>query len=223
MSAWNEDRYEREKRRFIGARMARAPLRMHFTVLFAVTWGAAWLCSWLLLHVVAPSHAWARMLPARYAIAFLFAYGCFFLAARIWMEIARELPESQSGAAELNDLFNYGSGGGDGDSCLLVIATLIIGFLVGTLFLAIGGAPMLLEAAFEAAFAGVVVTRPLRGKLVIGDWKGRLLANTWKPALGGFVALVGLAAFLHAKAPQAETFAQAVAALLDHGRAPAQR
>lgn len=218
MSDWDEARYQQEKHRFIGARLARAPLRTHFTVLFAVTWAAAWLCSGLLLHVLGPSHPWARALPARYAIAFLFAYACFFLAARIWMEIARELPDSQSGAGELADVFDYGSGGGDGDGCLFVIAALITGFLISTLFLAIGGAPMLLEAAFEAAFAGVVVTRPLPGKLVLGDWKGRLLANTWKPALGGFVALVALAAFLHARAPQAATFAQAVSALFNHGK-----
>lgn len=215
MNQWNEERYEREKRRFIDARAARAPLWTHFTLLFAVTWGAAWLCSALLLWVFGTAHVWARTLPARYAVAFLFAYACFFLAVRLWIEIAKEEPERQLGASDLDGQFYPG----DGEGCLYILAALLIGFLVSGLFMALGGAPMLLEAAFEAAFAGVVVTRPLRGKLVIGDWKGRLLANTWKPALGAFLVLVALAAVLQAKAPQATTFAQAVAALLHHGRA----
>lgn len=69
---------------------------------------------------------------------------------------------------------------------------------------------MLLEVAFEAAFAGVVVRRPLSGDLVLGDWKICLLKNTWRQALAGIVLLVALAGWMQSKAPQASTFAQAV-------------
>jgi hypothetical protein len=209
MNNWSEERYEREKRTFIGARTARAPLWSQFTLIFMATWGAAWLCSWLLLRVAAPAHDWARALPARYAVAFLFAYGCFFLAVRVWIEIARQQPEHQLGASQFDNTL-YPD---DSEGCLIITVLIVAGFVAGGLFLAIGGAPMLLEAAFEAAFAGVVVARPLKGDLVIGDWKRRLLANTWKSALGAFLALIALAAFLQSKAPQATTFAQAVSAL----------
>ena len=91
----------------------------------------------------------------------------------------------------------------------MVIAVLILGFIVGGLFFAAGGAPMLLEAAFEAAFAGVVVRR-LSGEFKLGDWKKRLFANTWKPALLSIIVLVAVAAWLQHQAPQASTFSEAV-------------
>jgi hypothetical protein len=89
---------------------------------------------------------------------------------------------------------------------------LVIGFIVGGLFFAVGGAPLLLEAVFEAAFAGVVVRR-MSGNLVLGDWKMRLLKNTWLPAIGALLVLLVIAASLHKAAPQATTFAQAVTAI----------
>ncbi len=217
MTRWNEHDYEQEKRRFIERRANLAPVWTQFTLLFAATWGAAWLCSWCVWRFLAPAHAWAKSLPIRYAVAFLFAYACFFVAVRLWIELAKHEPENRS--SQLNfDVFNLPA---DGDGCVIGLVLLAAGFVAGGLFMAVGGAPMLLEAAFEAAFAGVIVTRPLRGNLVLGDWKRRLLENTWKQALAGFVALIALAAVLHARAPQATTFAEAVRAMAGgHGAAP---
>ena len=87
--SWDRQTYEREKRNFIERRVNQAPLWTHFTCMFGGCWGAAWLCSWLVLKFFGDSHAWARSLPVRYGIAFLFAYLCFFVAVRVWIDFAK--------------------------------------------------------------------------------------------------------------------------------------
>lgn len=211
MKVWNRNRYEEEKRRFIQRRIHLAPLWGQFTVVFGISWAAAWFCSWFLLRYFGEVQPWARDLPSRYAIAFLFAYACFFLAIRLWIEMVKhEPPEQQTEQLQANPSV----GVIDGEGCLIVFVVLAVSFIVGGLILGFGGAPMLLEVAFEAAFAGVVVRRPLSGDLVLGDWKICLLKKTWKQALLGIVLLVGLAAWLQSQAPQARTFAQAIKQIL---------
>jgi len=207
MDNWDRKRYEQEKQSFIQRRIHHAPLWGQFTLVFGVTWGAAWLCSWYLLRFFAEAHPWARSLPTRYAIAFLFAYACFFLVVRIWIEIVKQDPEDQ---VEQLDITSLNVAVVDSDGCFIVIAVLLVGFIVSGIFLFIGGAPMFLEAAFEAAFAGVVVRRPLSGDFVLGGWKMRLLQSTWKQALIGIVALVTVSAWLQHQAPQAKTLADAL-------------
>jgi hypothetical protein len=214
MTNWNHSQYEQEKESFIRRRVKFAPLWGQFALLFAATWGAAWFCSWFLWRFFAPAHVWAQSLALRYAIAFLFAYACFFLAVRLWIEVAKKEPERQLDSASF-DLVPYPA---DGEGCLLALALLAAGFVVVGLFMAAGGAPLLLEAAFEAAFAGVIVRRPIAGDLVLGGWKARLFANTWKQALAGLAALLAIAYVLHARAPQATTLAEAVRAILHAGR-----
>ncbi len=210
MDNWDRKRYEQEKRSFIQRRIHQAPLWSQFTLVFGAAWGAAWFCSWYLLRFVADTHPWVKSLPARYAIAFLFAYACFFLAVRAWIEIARREPEHQS---EQVDWPSGGTWAGGGEGCFIVIAVLLVGFIAGGIFLFVGGAPMLLEAAFEAAFAGIIVRRPLSGDIVLGGWKTHLLKNTWKQAFLGIVLLVTLAAWVQAQVPQAITFADALRAM----------
>lgn len=206
MNIWNRKRYEEEKRRFIQRRVHLAPLWGQFALVFGMSWSAAWFCSWFLLHYFSEAHPWVRDLPTRYAIAFLFAYACFFLAVRLWIEMVKHEPEQQpeqfSAAPDVGVV--------DGEGCLIVFVVLVVSFIVGGMFLAVGGAPLLLEAAFEAAFAGVVVRRPLLGDLVLGNWKMCLLKNTWKQALVGILLLVALVAWLQDQAPYANTFAAAI-------------
>lgn len=212
MQIWNRKRYEEEKNRFIRQRIGLSPLWSQFTLIFAVSWGAAWFSSWVLLRFFAPSHEWVRSLPLRYSAVFVIAYLCFFIAVRVWIDIVRREPQQQG------DSFGFPDatiGGGDAEGCLIVIAVTMIGFVVGGLFYFAGGAPMLLEAAFESAFAGVVVRR-LSGDFTLGDWKLRLFANTWKPALFCFVVLIMIAVWLQHQAPDANTFAEAVRALLNN-------
>jgi len=205
MEIWDRKRYEEEKRRFIQQRINLSPLWSQFTFVFAASWAAAWFASWALWHFFAAAHFWARSLPVRYAIAFIFAYGCFFLAVRVWIDAVRREPQRQDSCLDLSG----GDFGGDAEGCFIVIAVLVSGLIVGGLFFAVGGAPMLLEAAFEAAFAGVVVRR-LSGEFTLGDWKKRLFENTWKPALICIIVLVIAAAWLQQQAPQAGTFSEVI-------------
>ncbi|HKB58539.1 MAG TPA: hypothetical protein VKC56_00695 [Gallionellaceae bacterium] len=212
MTGWNQNRYETEKQGFIKRRLNNSPIWGQLTLVFAATWGSAWFSSWFLWHYFSQNHTWASNLPFRYAIAFIFAYACFFLAVRVWIEETKKEPEHQLPLQDFTDGGNLGAG--DGEGCLIVVALIIIGFILGGFFLASGGASILLEAAFDAAFAGVVVRRPILGDLVLGDWKSTLLANTWKRALLGFLVMLAMATVLHFKAPQATTIAQAVRAIL---------
>src|SRR5512146_2850268 len=117
MNIWNRKRYEEEKHRFIQRRIHLAPLWGQFTLLFGMSWGAAWFCSWFLLHYFAEAHPWIGNLPARYAIAFLFAYACFFLAVRFWIELVMKEPEQQPELLDVPpDVAVV-----DGEGCLIVV------------------------------------------------------------------------------------------------------
>jgi hypothetical protein len=164
-----------------------------------------------LLSFIADAHPWVKNLPIRYAISFLFAYACFFLAVRIWINIVKQEPEHQ---VEQFDASSLNVPVVDGEGCFIVIAILLVGFIASGIFLFIGGAPMLLEAAFEAAFAGVIVRRPLSGDFVLGGWKMRLLQNTWKQALIGILLLVAVAAWLQHQAPMAISLADALRVMI---------
>lgn len=129
---------------------------------------------------------------------------------RVWIDFAKRSPEFRSTDASSLEWLRLGEAGGEG--CLIVVAVLVLGTVIGSLFFALGGAPLLLEAAFEAAFAGVVVRR-ISGNLELGGWKMRLLQNTWLPALCALFVLLAIASALHWVAPQATTFAQAVSSI----------
>ncbi len=197
---WDRGRYEREKRNFIESRRNLRPVYLHVSLIFAATWLAGWGFSWMLLML-----GMANM-PARYAISFFLSYLVFIACVRIWSDLVR---------AETGGGWDGGSidvGGTDGEGCLVVIAVLVLGLVAGAVFAMLGGLPLLLEVAFEVAFAGVVVRRVSR-KLTVGDWLGALIRNTWLHALAALIALVAIAGVLQAKAPGAKTFGEAVKSL----------
>jgi hypothetical protein len=205
MDNWDLKRYEQEKQRFIQRRIHQAPLWSQFTLVFAFSWGAAWLSSWILWRFFSDSHLWLSPLPIRYALAFMVAYACFFVAVGWWINEAKREPESQNTHNDIGDA----AIAGDAEGCLIVVGLWLVGLLVSAIFLAVGGAPMLLEAAFEAAFAGVLVRR-FTGDRLLGDWKSRLLQNTWKQAVLSLLILISLAAYLQHSVPHATTFAEAI-------------
>lgn len=199
---WNRAEYEREKRRFIESRLLHRWVYFHAATIFTVTWLAGWLASWALLSLG------LRSMPLRYALGFAFAYLVFMGCVRVWADFMRR--ERGEGI----DL----TGSGDApvamgfEGCAVVLAAAGLSLVVAGLFALTGGLPLLLEVAFEVVFAGAVVRRVAR-KQVLGDWAGRLWRNTWAHALAVMAVLVLLAAALQARVPQADTFAQAVAAL----------
>jgi hypothetical protein len=203
--SWDRGRYEREKRNFIERRLHFRSVYFHTALIFGATWLAGWLCSWALLRF-----AGMDRMPLRYGISFFVSYFVFIGCFRIWADFMRPDPSGSErdrygGADVANTL---AAGGGEG--CAIVLVWMLLGLIAATAFSIMGGLPLLLEAAFELAFAGVVVRR-ISGKQELGNWFGVLIRNTWWQALLAFFLLVGVAAWLQAKAPQAKTFAQALA------------
>jgi hypothetical protein len=101
-----------------------------------------------------------------------------------------------------------GNAPADGEGCLVALVALAVGGLLAVVFMLIGGPELLLEVAFEVAFAGTVVRR-LRHFQVVGNWKERLFRSTAPFALAVMLGLVAIAAGLQHRVPSATTFAQA--------------
>jgi hypothetical protein len=198
---WDRERYEREKRNFIAWRQRFRSVYFHTALIFSLTWLAGWLWSWALLKL-----GMANM-PLRYAISFFLSYVVFVACVRVWADIVRA---ERGGQWDINAL-DFPSG--DGEGCLVALAVLVLGLVAAGLFAMTGGLPLLLEVAFEVAFAGVVVRR-LSYKVTLGNWVGALVKNTWIHALAALLVLLGIAAVLQAKAPAATTFAAAIKTLL---------
>ena len=196
---WDRGRYEREKRNFIERSRQLRPVYLHISLIFGLTWAAGWGFSWLLLALG------MKTMPARYAISFFLSYLVFIGCVRVWADFLSAKQGSDSWSGGVVDV------GGEG--CVVVLGILVLGLAAGAVFAMVGGLPLLLEVAFEVAFAGVVVRRIARREPV-GDWLGTLIRNTLLPALATWIVLVTVAAALQAKAPQATTFRQAVQALL---------
>jgi FtsH-binding integral membrane protein len=202
---WDRARYEQEKQKFIESRLALRAIWFHTALIFVVTWLAGWFCSYLLLRTGMAS------MPLRYALSFGFSYLVFMLCVRVWADSLR-VARTDSVGGDLLDVADVASIG-DGEGCLIAVVALVAGMAIAALFAASGGLPLLLEAAFEVVFAGVIVRR-ISGRRRVGDWAETLLRNTWRHAAVALIVLVSLAAWLQARAPDTRTFAQAVHVLM---------
>jgi hypothetical protein len=202
---WSSAEYEREKRNFIATRLRFRSVYWHSCVIFTVTWLSGWLCSALLLKLGLAA------MPLRYALSFTLAYPVFLGAVRVWANFMKSERGEASDASNFRGLSNLG-----GEGCFFVLAGMLIAMVVAGIFALIGGLPLLLEAAFEVVFAGVMVRR-FSGMEVVGDWAGTLLRKTWRHALVTLALLLSVAVWLQRHAPEAKTFAEAVKIL----RAPA--
>ena len=200
---WDYREYLRQRRNFLAHRGEHHPMVLATSLIFTATWLAGWLISAGLLLLGMHS------MPLRYALAFLVSYGAFFICVRVW---CNSVHHDRGG----NDLSGVDLLGG-GEGCLVVLAIMLACLLIAGAFWASGGFTVLLEAAFEVAFAGTVVRRLGRTEIV-GNWAGRLLAGTWAQAFTALVLLVTFAAWLQHKAPAATTLSQAVSAAWRNGR-----
>lgn len=199
---WDGNRYEREKRNFIESRLLLRAIYFHVSLIFAATWLAGWLFSFTLLKMGLDS------MPLRYAISFFLSYAVFVGCVRVWADYMRE---ARGRDGDWGSSFDVP--GADAEGCAILLAGLLLGMLLAGVFAMMGGLPLLLEAAFEVVFAGVVVRRISR-KHRVGQWVSTLVRNTWMPALIALVVLVALAAWLQSQAPGAHTFGQAVRLLM---------
>ena len=166
---WDRARYEREKRNFIETRQLFRAIYFHTALIFLVTWLAGWFCSYMLLRSGMAS------MPLRYALSFGFSYLVFMLCVRVWADSLRVTHSADAGG-NLLDVADFASMDG-GEGCAIAIVAFGLGLVAAALFAAAGGLPLLLEAAFEVVFAGVVVRR-ISGKHRVGEWAETLLRNT---------------------------------------------
>jgi hypothetical protein len=209
MTIWDRVRLHKEKKAFVQQRIDNRSVGWHLTLIIIITWLAAWLVSALLLHV-----GRVTSLPWRYAMAFLFAYLVFFSCARVW---AGAMVRDGARSSDINlsnivDISDVGSAFA-GEGCAFVIVLIAISGLISGIIYLTGGAPLLLEVAFELAFAGTLVRSV--GKIErVGDWAAKLFWNTLPHALAAFVVCVGMAAWLQHQAPGTVTFSQAIHLLL---------
>jgi hypothetical protein len=201
--SWTRAEYEREKRNFIQTRLRFRLVYFHSALIFSATWLSGWLFSAVLLKLGLVT------MPLRYAISFVLAYAVFLGAVRVWADFMRS--EHGSGSSSWAD-GGFNMPVVDAEGCLLALGATLMACVAAALFALSGGLPLLLEAAFEVVFAGVMVRR-LSGVEVVGDWAGTLLRKTWRHALVTLALLVALAAWLQQRAPEAKTFAEALKTL----------
>ena len=198
MSFWDERKERNERHLFVSRRLDMAPPVTAVALIFTGTWLCAWLVSAALLV------AGITSLPLRYALAFAAAYGCFFGLVRMWCDFAKRDPaQAKSGSGWDGTGLDAG-----GEGCLWVLAIAALAFVLSGLFWLIGGYALLLEVAFEVAFAGTVV-RGIGKQSMLGNWAQALLARTWWIAFLVMLLLAGFAAAMQHAAPKATTLAQA--------------
>ena len=202
MSNWDERSTQKERRNFVEARADRTSIT-GVALIFTTTFAASSFVSFALLKVG------VTRMPLRYAISFCAAYAVFFCAVRVWADFQKVLPQDRPASSGVNDFPMSADVGGEG--CLIVLGLLLVSLLISAVLWGLGGFAMLLEVAFEVAFAGTVVRRVLSKSYAIGDWYTVLFKRTWLAALVIFVLVVGCAQYLQWRAPQATKLSQAIA------------
>lgn len=198
---WRRERKEREQ--FVSERLQHRPPVLAVALIFVAVWLSGWACSALLL--------WTGMhsIPLRYGISTLLSYGVFVLTVGWWCKHAADPVQPKSERSRWYEWLDLPSGGDEG--CLIVLGVLLLALLVSGLVWMLGGYAVLLEIAFEVAFAGTLVRRLGRDH-TLGDWSGALIQRTWLVALLMACIVVGMGAKLQHDHPEAHTIAQAIRA-----------
>jgi hypothetical protein len=182
---------ERKKRAFISERENRLPL-LGLSLVFGITFLSTWLCSAALLKIG------LTQMPVRYGLSILAGYAMFFVAVRVWSDFQRRRPSVDASNTNWPDISLPVN---DAEGCLFVIALMAVGVLLAGLATWLG-AVVMLEVAFEVAFAGLLVRR--MGKLQrVGDWKKVLFQHTRGLVVSILLATTVLAYYYQTKYPQA--------------------
>jgi len=205
--AWPPHREESERRRFVAQGLRRQSPGVAVTGIFLAMWLGGWGCSSLLLVQGMVS------IPARYALSTLLSYGIFIGLVGVWCHSAAKPPppvRQGSSPSALGGL-DLPTDAAVAEGCLIVVAVVAIAALLSWVFWWVGGYAMLLEVAFEVAFAGTMVSR-LGKPEPLGNWAGALVRRTWLPALVVSLLLVTTGAKLQHDHPEARTLSQAIKA-----------
>ncbi len=196
MKPWKDVDLERERRSFIDARKKHVSM-WGVSLVFAFTLFVTWLCSWVLLKMGLQSMPW------RYALNILAGYGAFFCAIRIWADYQKRHPSERQADSE-SAAFDFPTV--DAEGCLIFVLLIGAAFLIAVLFAWVGTS-LLLEVAFEVAFAGALVRR--MGEIQeVGNWHIVVLKKTcWLVALLMIGVCAG-ASFCQSKYPNAVNIAE---------------
>ncbi len=196
MKLWKDVDLERERRGFIEARKNHVSMwgvSLVFVLIFLLTW----LSSWILLKIGLKSMPW------RYALNILVGYAAFFGGIRIWADFQKRHPSdrnknSKFGGFDLPMVYAEG--------CLIFVVLIPVALLIAVLFSWVGTS-LLLEVAFEIAFAGALVRR--MGEIQeVGNWHVVLFQKTrWWVALLILVVCAG-AYYCQSKYPTTVNIAQ---------------
>jgi hypothetical protein len=193
---WTYKDYMNERRRFIGEREFKTST-LGVALLLGATIAVGWMASYGLRKLGLTS------MPLRYGISYLLAYASFFLWVRIWADFQKLPPKDYSTAQRGTDELRDASLLGGGEAGLFIILMVGLG-LVGAVFMSLVSAfAVLLEVAFELAFAGVVVKRAFHADRVVGQWWRVLFKRTWLFAVAMGAALMVSAAWLQSLYPSA--------------------
>lgn len=201
MGFWDTRKERNERHLFVSRRLDLAPPVAAVALIFVATWLSAWLASAMLLTLGLHS------MMVRYVLAFGIAYVCFFGFVRVWCDFAKREPEYKSSSGNW-DIPSTG----DVEGCLVMLGLMALAFVASGLFWAIGGYALLLEVAFEIAFAGTMV-RGIGKQSMLGNWPKALLQRTRWMALVVMVTVAVVAAMLQSAAPEAVTMAQSYKAI----------
>ncbi|MBS7808757.1 hypothetical protein [Variovorax sp. PCZ-1] len=167
MKPWNEAKLESERNVFVEARKHRTSA-LGLSLVFVVTLIATWLASAALLKQTALSMSW------RYVAAMCVGYAVFFCAVRIWADFQKRHPVERGNSSwdMPTDIPAV-----DAEGCFFVVIFFFLALLLaGTISWL--GVPILLEVAFEVAFAGAVVRRMGQVDYYVGGWHWVLLKKT---------------------------------------------
>jgi hypothetical protein len=197
---WRTERNARH--RFVEERLQHRKPFWAVTFIFCAVWLTGWACSAVLKAQGMDS------MPLRYAISWVVSYLMFFWLVRIWCDYAAK-PVSVDAGKKASD-------GGlpgdipivDGEGCLIVVAILVVFMALSGIFWIVGGYALLLEVAFEVAFAGTLVSG-LRATHRVGGWARTLFRRTLLPALLVGAMLVCFADKMQRDHPGAKTMTQA--------------
>ncbi len=207
MEFWSKHKLETERKRFVAARKDHVSWT-GLAAVFLVTFFATWAASTALFH-------WTTLrMPVRYVLAMVVGYGVFFLVVRVWSDFQKRAPQyrprDNDDVATL-ELMQFDNGSG----FFLVIIGLPLALIFGALVSWIGAA-MLLEVAFEVAFAGVMVRSVWKTDHTVGNWQGALLRKTWLWAALAMLLVYQGAHFLQSRFPSLQTAADVVVELWWH-------
>ncbi len=198
MESWNRSKWVTERNRFIAARKDHVSWSGLFMIFF-VTGGITLLTSVVL------RHATSITMPWRYVLALAAGYGAFFFAIRVWADFQRHSPQYRPKGDDhgILDAIQASGAGELGFAYILLLPfALILGGIMSWF-----GAAMLLEVAFEVAFAGMMVRGAWAAETRVGNWAGVLLRKTGGVALVLMMLVFTAAHYVQSRNPQVQTAA----------------